>query len=99
MVVYDKLGVVSTFKGKEENIMITRVAISRGNHVYVGVEKARHHHVINSYSRSFFKGEGCIQGFVTDEGVFLDRESAARHAYECGQINCKKKRLFSEDLW
>lgn len=39
------------------------------------------------------------QGFITDKGKFVDREEAARIAFECGQISEKKKELFSEDLY
>ncbi len=42
------------------------------------------------------------QGFVTRDGVFLNRENAAIDAIRCGQIkNLKYHRgdLFSEDLW
>jgi len=42
------------------------------------------------------------QGFVTDEGEFLNREEAAEHALTCGQIaelKFSKTLLFSEDLY
>ncbi len=42
------------------------------------------------------------QGFVTDIGVFLNREDAAIHALEIGQIKELKfnsTQLFSEDIW
>jgi hypothetical protein len=42
---------------------------------------------------------GCTQGFVTDTGRFLDRESAAAHAFRCGQIPRRVKRLMSEHVW
>jgi len=44
----------------------------------------------------------CTQGFVTDQGEFLDREQAAIHALNCGQITELKyggNILYSEDLW
>ena len=44
----------------------------------------------------FSRGE---QGFITNEGKFLDREEAARHAYFHGQVSRLKLALFSEDLW
>ena len=43
------------------------------------------------------------QGFVTDDGKFLDRYAAMQHAIACGQLppdadkECKE--LYSEDLW
>lgn len=48
------------------------------------------------------------QGFVTDKGVYLDRNQAMRHAKRCGQALIKTSEdlkhrwsdpLFSEDLW
>lgn len=49
------------------------------------------------------------QGFLTDTGEFLDREAAAEHAYECGQLDWLGEEdkefvmisdcLMSEDLW
>jgi len=45
-----------------------------------------------------------IEGFLTDKGEFLDRRSAADHAYACGQLieDAETERievLMSEDLW
>lgn len=40
-----------------------------------------------------------MQGFVTDDGKFVDREEAAKIAYECGQIKEPKNTLFSEDIF
>lgn len=49
------------------------------------------------------KGENSVQGFLTDEGVFLTREAAYYHAIECGQIKkediTRGAWLLSEDLW
>lgn len=42
--------------------------------------------------------ESCVQGFVTSDGVFVDRESAAQIAFLSGQIKKKLSTLFSEDL-
>lgn len=42
----------------------------------------------------FAKGE---QGFITEDGRFLDREEAFVHAARFGQL--KSRILFSEDLW
>ena len=44
------------------------------------------------------------EGFLTDEGVFLDRRAAALHAYDEGQLieDAETERievLMSEDLW
>lgn len=44
------------------------------------------------------------QGFLTEKDEFLDRRTAADHAYECGQLveTAEESRievLMSEDLW
>jgi len=47
------------------------------------------------------KDRGEIQGFLDDEGNFLDRKEAMIHARACGQVDkttCPND-LFSEDLW
>ena len=41
-----------------------------------------------------------VQGFITDEGKFLDRVSARKHFIECGQGTPKfPNELYSEDLY
>ena len=43
-----------------------------------------------------------IQGFLTENGCFLDREEGAEYVLKIGQISKLKynnDRLFSEDLW
>lgn len=67
----------------------------------------RHHHCIQNYVAA--TGEQGIpiphtQGFMTDEGEFLTRESALIYAKAQNQIvrisgNQSSKELFSEDLW
>lgn len=42
-------------------------------------------------------GEGKL-GFVTECGLFVGREAAARIAFKAGQIKQPKQYLFSEDL-
>lgn len=39
------------------------------------------------------------QGFVTEDGEFVDRKSAAVIAFKAGQIAEPKKKLYSEDLY
>ena len=44
------------------------------------------------------------EGFLKDDGSFLDRRAAAKHAYICGQLTEGPEDpyidvLFSEDLW
>lgn len=40
-----------------------------------------------------------LEGFLTDDWVFLDRKSARIHAYECKQLSDTNGELYSEDLW
>lgn len=46
---------------------------------------------------------GCVQGFVRDDGAFLDRVQALEHAIACGQLppgyELTGPVLTSEDLW
>lgn len=39
------------------------------------------------------------QGFLTDTGLFVTREEAAKIAFDSGQIKTEKSVLYSEDLW
>lgn len=70
--------------------------------VYTG---RRHHNVIATIVKETGVkrvGTGSIQGFVTEDGEFVDREVAARIALACGQIEKLKynpRELFSEDLY
>lgn len=83
-----------------------------GMYLFVGREGERHHNLFWEYLISHQPDEGdaseCIQGFVDERGVFYNREQAAKHAIECGQVVEGKanirhvfngKMLFSEDLW
>ena len=65
--------------------MITRVAIRHRGRVYIGKEKWRHDTLFFAHEEAFSTG-GCEMGFVTDEGTYLNRYQAARHAFRCGQI-------------
>jgi len=40
-----------------------------------------------------------IQGFMTDDNKFLNRQQAAVYAEQCGQIKQVQETLLSEDLW
>lgn len=95
--------------------MIVGVAI-RSNVVTIQLPKPNRHHNCFAYCKDVLgihatkNGIGLKkydQGFVTDKGVYLDREQAMRHARRCnqdlvvqpdGSIN-KSGVLFSEDVW
>ena len=44
-------------------------------------------------------GKTTIQGFLTNKGMFVDREEAGRIAFEARQISAPNDYLFSEDLY
>ena len=81
--------------------MITRVAIKKGNYIYIGEEGKRHDSVILSMIERGIDLNGIIQGFVDDGDNFLNRHDAAKHAFECGQIKDETcpDIIVSEDLW
>lgn len=79
---------------------IKESAILQNGVVYTG---RRHHDVIRLITTTTgirpVNGE---QGFVTEDGTFVNREEAAKIALESGQITKLKynsKELFSEDLY
>ena len=80
--------------------MIKESAIVQNGVVYTG---RRHHDVIRKIVEiTGIKPVTGEQGFVTDDGVFVNREEAAKIALACGQITKLKfhsKELFSEDLY
>jgi len=63
--------------------MITLAAIGKDGIVYTG---KRHAYILNDNRRpKGFLKDG-TQGFITDEGEFVDREQAAIAAFERGEI-------------
>lgn len=83
---------------------IVAVAIEFRGKIYSLPAPNRHHHLIKLIYESC-KLEGSVngetQGFLTDEGAFVEREEAARIAIKAGQIEklIHGPDLFSEDLW
>jgi hypothetical protein len=62
----------------------------------------RHHNVFTSMSAlgvDHKDYDAVVQGFLTNDDRFVDREEGGRIAYEARQINKLTKRLFSEDLY
>lgn len=65
----------------------------------------RHSDIINNEKKGYLKN--CVQGFITEEGDFLNREQALYDAFDSNQITKdlfeerlnSSKELFSEDLW
>jgi len=61
----------------------------------------RHHNCIQTLSLIDIKWKEFpyIQGFLTSDDNFVDRVSAVKIAFDCGQIKEIKDKLFSEDLY
>jgi hypothetical protein len=89
--------------------MIIAAAIKIADVICFIPAPARHHHVLHSLAKSF-KGRTDrgyteeVQGFVTDTGLFLNREDAHQYASQQEQMIRKPggydgPELFSEDLW
>jgi len=76
--------------------MITEAAIFKDGKFYTG---KRHSDIFRNNKGINLKGG--IQGFLTDDHVFLNRQEAALHALECKQIHHKEATdcLYSEDLY
>lgn len=90
--------------------MITAAAIIQNGVLYSGIPfKDRHHNVIRIIvDTAHIKPVTGEQGFIDEKGWFYDREEAAKHAIECGQVETGKAKirhifngyeLYSEDLW
>ena len=64
---------------------------------------ARHHNVIAKICEEpgvKYVGSDSVQGFITSEGRFVDRQEAFAIAANAGQIIIQSNHiLFSEDLW
>lgn len=81
---------------KQVKIKCAAIKFPNGK-IYVG---KRHH---DCFKVAWLAGErpprNEIQGFMTDDGRFLNRIAAAFVAYAAGQIPKPVKTLFSEDLY
>ena len=84
--------------------MITHVAIIYRGELYSLPKPNRHHHIIREIHLK--TGDGDIfgeQGFLDDQGNFLDRPAALIHARECGQLLPERPLwddwLYSENIW
>ena len=69
----------------------------------------RHGYIYKNFKYLDINRINDIQGFITHEGEFLNREEAYSHAYNCGQLNIHNQwyrkdndlsnELYSEDLY
>lgn len=77
---------------------IVLAAINHGGKVWTG---RRHAQIMNEIwdAEGFSKIRQEEQGFVTDDGIFVNRFEAGAIAFRAGQIGRRKENLLSEDLW
>lgn len=81
---------------------ITHVAIMLNGITYSLPAPNRHHHVIRLIRDTGIKKQvRGNQGFLTEDGAFIERKPAAILALETGQVTQldAPPSLFSEDLW
>lgn len=61
----------------------------------------RHDDILRQYYLKFGKRLVGVQGFLTENGLFINRIQAAKHALKIGQVSklSHPPLLYSEDLW
>jgi hypothetical protein len=85
--------------------MITHVAIKFNGITYCLLAPKRHHHVIRYIveTTGVSHVDNDEQGFMDDQGNFLNRVQALEHALACNQVkdpnDIRCGMLFSEDVW
>lgn len=81
-------------------IRVTSAAIKVNGEVWSLPRPARHCHLVWAWAEAHQQRlPQHEQGFVLNDGTFVDRGMAAYVAYRAGQIDKEKSILFSEDLW
>ncbi|WP_423459923.1 hypothetical protein [Ottowia sp. VDI28] len=95
--------------------MIVAAAVKINGAIITMSRPARHADILRQISGLYGPGErpgwtyeAEEQGFLTDDGVFLNRRAAYHHAHICGQGTPRRRvsssdyagdELYSEDLW
>lgn len=82
--------------------MIVKAAVLFEGKIYTVPKPGRHHNVMRKIVDETGKPPvKALQGFVTYDGIFLDRVQAGEHAIRCGQLDELgwPPFLYSEDLW
>ncbi len=82
--------------------LISRAAIYRLGEVYISNDGPRHADIAFTMNQSGIGKDMRVEGFITNNGKFVDRAQAATIAFAAGQIKPqvgKPDLLFSEDLW
>lgn len=76
--------------------VIQQAAIWNNGIIYKG---KRHKDICMNAPKHLNIRKGGIEGFVTSNGMFLDRKEAAKLAYEMGQISEPVDELKSEHIY
>ena len=95
-------GVVGNVVTMDSTVRIVAAALKIDGLVVTLPPPARHADLIHPYFKLTGRQVGPgHQGFITSEGLFVDREKAARIAVLAGQIERPTygAELYSEDLW
>ena len=79
--------------------MITQAAVKLGGVIYTLPKPARHHDILHDMYQKLGRAPLAEQGFLNDNGDFLNRTEAAKEALKCAQIAKEVTVLFSENLW
>lgn len=83
--------------------MIHAVAINYKGTTYTLPRPARHYMLVDLIIREHreYSFDIGVKGFLTDEGVFLNRAQAGQHALACGQVSKLGMGgdLYSEEVW
>ena len=84
--------------------MITHVAIQYKSKLYSLPAPNRHHHIIlQIHEETGDMNIFGLQGFLDDQGNFLNRKAALAHAVSCKQLLPDRPiwgdDLYSENLW
>ena len=80
--------------------MIIRAAIKYKDVIFLGSDKERHDNIIKNVIKDLeILPDPWIHGFINEKGEFLNRQIAAKEAFESGQLKEPNDCLMSEDLW
>lgn len=90
-------------EGSAESLAVATAAIRIGEAVFTLPRPNRHHNIIWWLSALGVKSRDThVQGFVLNNGCYVDRVSAAHYATLAGQLTkplIAPPNLYSEDLW
>jgi hypothetical protein len=78
---------------------IAHAAIREKNLPYRIFTGKQHFDCYDKFRKTKPKSYQAENGFITDTGEFVDRKTAAKIAFEAGQIDKPVEVLFSEELW